>query len=492
MQQNKDGLPKLYKQFGLFSVSLVLVFSQLNAGSFEEFKRSQSESFKKYKDEKDVAFNKYLKAQWNAYSAKKVAEEYEKPKPSKIPKAKPLEVKKVGPLVNVKVEEKKPVVEKQKVIEEPIEEDVEVKITVKKDIEFDFFGSRLGFNIPLDVKRATFYPRNQEGISNYFDSVASSEYEPFIKSIRKVKKELELNDWGVYLLVNEITKRAYNVDDNSKLLSWFIFNKLGYAVKVGLAKKHVIVLYSSDKTIYSTPNYSFGKKKYYIISRYAQSSVGRLYSYEQNYPGSDKALDLSIDKLPNFVENIKTKEIGFREDEKEFKVKIDYNQNLIDFMGTYPQADYETYFNAPLQKSTYNQLAEAIKKEVDGKKMSEALNFVLHFVQKSFKYQMDNAQFGREKVMFAQETLYYDKSDCEDRAVLFSNLIKDLFGVGVIGVKYKDHMATALYIPMDGDTVYAGSKRFVIADPTYINSSIGQSMPKYKPKKPEKFIVLKK
>ena len=105
---------------------------------------------------------------------------------------------------------------------------------------------------------------------------------------------------------------------------------------------------------------------------------------------------------------------------------------------------------------------------------------------------MDNEQFGREKVMFAQETLFYDKSDCEDRAVLFSKLVKKLFGINIIGVKYDDHMVTALYIPMEGDYVEAGRKRFVVADPTYINSSIGQSMPKYKPKKPETFIVVKK
>lgn len=495
MQQNKDGAPKLLKQFGLFSVSLVLVFSQLNAGSFEDFKRSQNESFKKYKDERDIAFNKFLKSQWNAYSAKKVPEVYDKPKPEKIPKAKPQETKKVGPLVNVKVKEKptkdkKPIeVKKPIVAEKQIDQSAD-KVP-QKEISFDFFGTTLSFYIASDIARATFYPRNQEGISNYFDSVATSDYQDLIKSIKKVKKDMVLNDWGVYLLVNEISNRVYNVDDNSKLLSWFIFNKLGYAVKIGLAKKHVVMLFRSDKTIYSTPNYSFGKNKYYIISRYAQGGVGRLYSYKQNYPGSTNPLDLSINKLPNFVNNIKSKEIGFINNNKQFKVKINYNQNLIDFMGTYPQADYATFFNAPLENSTYTQLARAIKKEVDGKKMSEALNFVLHFVQKSFKYQMDNSQFGHEKVMFAQETLYYDKSDCEDRAVLFSNLIKDLFGIGVIGVKYKDHMATALYIPMDGDTVFVGKRRFVIADPTYINSSVGQSMPQYRPKKPESFIVVK-
>jgi hypothetical protein len=94
--------------------------------------------------------------------------------------------------------------------------------------------------------------------------------------------------------------------------------------------------------------------------------------------------------------------------------------------------------------------------------------------------------------MFAQETLYFDKSDCEDRAVLFSYLVKELFGVSVIGVKYRDHMATALYVPIEGDKVKAGSRKFVIADPTYINASIGMSMPQYRSIKPQSYIFVRK
>ena len=508
MQQNKDGVQRLYKLFGLFSLTLLLGSSLLSAGSFEDFKRSQSESFKKYKDERDVAFNKFLKAQWRAYTSKKGVDVYEEPKPTKIPKAKPKSIVKVGPKVNIKVpktvtttipkvkELKTTIEKKQVIVDKPVvivQEKIKKPVNViKKDINFDFFGTPLSFNVPSGIKNANFYPTNQKGIANYFDNVARSEYIELIDEVKKAKKDLNLNDWGVYQLVLKLSDKVYTIEDNSKLLSWFLFNKLGYAVKVGLAKKHVVLLHYSNKTIYATPNYSFGKNKFYVISNYAKGTVGRLYSYEQNYPGSDKPLDLSLNNLPKFTQNIKTKELSFKDNGKNFKVSINYNQNIIDFMGTYPQADYETFFNAPLQADTYKQLAEAIKKHVDGKKMSEALNFVLHFVQKSFKYQMDNQQFGREKVMFAQETLFYDKSDCEDRAVLFSYLIKELFGIGVVGLKYKDHMATALYIPMDGDSVKAGSRRFVIADPTYINSSVGQSMPKYKPKKPESFIIVKK
>jgi hypothetical protein len=126
------------------------------------------------------------------------------------------------------------------------------------------------------------------------------------------------------------------------------------------------------------------------------------------------------------------------------------------------------------------------------KKMSEAMNIVLRFVQKAFKYERDKEQFGHEKVMFSEETLVYNASDCEDRAILFSNLIKELFGVSVVGVKYNDHMSTALYIPLQGDSIKVGKRRYVMADPTYVNANIGQEIPKYKNIRPDYFIYLNK
>jgi len=45
---------------------------------------------------------------------------------------------------------------------------------------------------------------------------------------------------------------------------------------------------------------------------------------------------------------------------------------------------------------------------------------------------------------------------------------------------------------MSGDSIEANKKKYIVADPTYINSNIGQSMPKYKSINPESFVVVKR
>ena len=487
MQQNKVGEPKLFKLFGHFSLVLVMGVTALTAQTFKDFKKNQAQSFQQYKDERDNEFNKYLQQQWKAYSVLKGESRYEKPKPTVIPATKQTKIKSVGPKVSIKLKETKHI--EPKIVKTA--KKIKAVKAAKKDINFNFYGTQLGFSIPKGIKNANFYPQNQKGITNFFATAASSEYDDLISEIEKVSKNMNLNDWGTYLLVLDISNHVFRGSDNSKLLSWFIFNKLGYAVKVGLASKHVILMHYSKKVIYATPNYSFNNKKFYVLSHYAKGSVGRLLSYKQDYPGSTKPLDLSLNTLPFLESNMKSKTLSFNEYGKTYKVPYTYNKNLIDFMKTYPQADYETFFNAPIDSRTYKSIVTTLKKYIDGKQAGDAMNFVLHFVQKSFKYSKDDAQFNREKVMFAQETLYFNKSDCEDRAVLFAYLIKELFGITVMGVHYKGHMATALYAPMKGDYVKAGSRKFVVADPTYINSNIGQSMPQYKAQNPKNLIRVK-
>lgn len=482
MQQNKVGEQNLLKQLGHSSLVVILsaLFSILSASSFSEFKKKQSTAFTNYKEENDRIFTSYFKLDWEAYLLKKPISRYKEQKPREIQTA----IKKVpkvqGPKISINVvKDNNNTIVKVPLI--PIE---------NKDVNFDFYGSSISFNIPLGMDKARFYPQTKKGIASYFNTVALSPYDELIDNIKKTSNILNLNDWGKYMLIKKLSESIFHNQDESRLLSWFIFNKLGYSVRVGLANSHIVVMHHSKKTIYATPNYKIGSKKFYVLSDYGKGSAGKIFTYKQNYPGADKALDLSMESLPKFIENTMQKTLTFQEYGKKYSIKYNYNQNLIDFMSTYPQVDYDIYFNTPLDQSSYRDIAMELKKYINTKQASVALNFVLHFVQNAFHYELDSQQFGREKVMFAQETLYYDKSDCEDRAVLYSYLVKELFKIGVVGVKYKDHMATALYIPINGDSVKVHSKKFIIADPTYVNASIGQSMPKYKSKRPEEFILM--
>ncbi len=481
MRPNRDGELKLFNQFGRFSLIVILGWSSVSAQSFENFKHVQSSSFSKFRDKKDNEFSKYLQEQWKEYKAYISPPMYQKPKPKVVPALSQKRLHNVGP--NLVINIKPSVV---KALPSP------VKKLKAYDVSFPFYGTSVGFDVDKKMKNANFYPRGQKGIMNFFSVMAASDYDSLLYNIKVTCKHMNLNDWGVYLLVDKLSHTLFVTPDNAKLFSWFLFNKLGYRVKVAFgADKHIVLLHEIKGKIYSTPNYTLNGKKFYVISAYNKGNIGSIYTYAQDYPHTTKALDFELKSLPILEKNLQTKTVSFKEYGKVYTASYSYNQNLMDFMNSYPQVDYKVFFNAPLEYETYKDIANDIKKYTDNKKASAALNFVLHFVQKAFKYERDNEHFGREKVMFAQETLYYDKSDCEDRAVLYARLVKDLFGISVVGVKYKNHMSTALHVPMRGDSVKVSGKRYVLADPTYVNASLGQSIPKYKSIMPDSFVFVK-
>ncbi|MDR1162198.1 MAG: hypothetical protein LBK45_07640, partial [Tannerellaceae bacterium] len=90
----------------------------------------------------------------------------------------------------------------------------------------------------------------------------------------------------------------------------------------------------------------------------------------------------------------------------------------------------------------------------------------------------DVEQFGREKYFFAEELLHYPFSDCEDRAILFSQLARRFAGLEVALLDYPNHVAAAVKLnePTEGDYVEIHGERYIVCDPTYIGAPIGKAM----------------
>ena len=111
---------------------------------------------------------------------------------------------------------------------------------------------------------------------------------------------------------------------------------------------------------------------------------------------------------------------------------------------------------------------------------------LLNFVQTSLVYEYDDKVWGGDRAFFAEETLYYPYADCEDRAILYSRLVRDLLGIKAVLIYYPGHLATAINLEgynQRGDYIEVRGERYYIADPTYINAPIGLQMPQLKNEK---------
>jgi len=155
--------------------------------------------------------------------------------------------------------------------------------------------------------------------------------------------------------------------------------------------------------------------------------------------------------------------------------------NDIIYLKYHPQTDVNLYGEAGLPEWAGKPLIAQLAPIIKGKSDEEAVNILLKFVQTAFKYATDDQQFGREKFLFAMETIYYPYSDCEDRSILFTYLVKQMLRLDVVFLDYPGHIAAAVAFKnnVKGDYVTFEGKRYTVTDPTYINATIGMTMPQF-------------
>lgn len=455
---------------------LSLLFFSLQAQTYEEYLRAQNEAFYSFKEERDREFSEYLNKEWKAYQEAQGIKGYEEPKPKTLPQAKEhisqAPEKKIL-IAPVRLEEKQsaPLIQ----ITPP------ASLPGMKILYTSFFGVELALHYDKVLQDAGRKEVSKEMITEAWKELASSEYETTIKELREISQQLNLNDWAAYLLVTQLAEGIYKDKNQAKLFGWFALLKLGYDARIAYQPQRVLLLLRVKKELYNTAYYELEGKRYYAIDFYAKGKLGRLKTYGSSYQNAQRSIDFGLQRLPHFAQQKVTKRLFFRLNNKNQPIELSYNQHLLDFFQSYPQVAYSDYFSSAESLQLRSSLKIAFEPLLRSKSQSEALDIILGFVQHAFAYRVDGEQFGREKVMFPSETIFYAYSDCEDRAVLFAYMVKTLLGMEVLGLKYPEHMATAVRIDekVEGEYVSYNKRAYIIADPTYRNARVGLSMPRY-------------
>ena len=330
---------------------------------------------------------------------------------------------------------------------------------------------------------------NKEMITSFWDKMSQIDYGSFIDQVRKYKTDLKLNDWGYHYVLYRLGMKQYNGDKNmSNLFVWYMSSKSGYESRIGYNDTQIFLLMPSKNRLYSIPFLTLKNKKYYSLFFDDQPSKFKtLFTYQGNYPEAEKTMDFGINTPPQIPKIMKQRNLKFDVNKKNINVEADYNKNIVDFFKYYPQTNIKVYFDAFMSPELEYALIKSLKPLVEGKTEAEAVNNLLRFVQKSFDYKTDDGQFGHEKYMLPDETVFYPYSDCEDRSFFFAYLVKKLVRLDVVGLDYPGHVATGVKFSdnLPGDYVINNSKKYMVCDPTYVNATLGMAMPQFKSVRPE-------
>lgn len=486
-------LIKMVSLFVVISLFSVDGYSQINNSDFDAYRKKNKEEFNKFQEDKERTFNAFRDSLNAAYSTflEQTWESFQlfkqeigfvpMPEPPVYDPTDPIpEDNRPQPVVNI---EPLPKLNPLPIDVDPVPPVLNVEpIDQRPKLPVSFFGTRV-YVQPLSVdKYQSLLGVSENEVAAYWKFLSTVSVDLVIEDIFNLKRSLSLDDWGTYQLVNSLFD-AYILDgtENERVVfSAFMLNQLGYGAKIGRSGGELYVLLDSQEKLLNTSYFTFsdkGKNKKYYVMNPHHKSLAYIQTCSGVYDSGALSMNLNVNKLPVLSVDEGCKKLSFESRE----YSISYNQNMVDYYATFPYLDFSLYADAPIDKITLDSFYKEILPFVEDKTQEDAVNFLLHFVQNAFEYMTDPDQYGYEKWNFVEETIVSAYSDCDDRAIIFAQLVRILLDMDVVLIYYPGvHLAAAVHFDnpnTEGAYVTVDGQKFLICDPTYINADLGMAMP---------------
>ena len=380
---------------------------------------------------------------------------------------------------------------------QPIEPIIEIKpkigdpvvdITpVVKERYFDviLYGTKFSFRLP-DLSDFRLKSENPAGYADAWRSLNNTSTNNLILDCLSQRKDKALCDWAFMQLLKAVSCNLYP-DDSAKstLLTGFLLSQSGYRIRFATdSRNNLHLLYSPAGVVYNVPSLKINGFTYYVATEFDKNDLAyRVCDFK--CPG-EKQMSFEITQAMRLdYEPSQTRNIVVH-NYPEIEVSVTTNRNLIDFYDTYPVAtaganrytQWAIYANTPVSPELKRDLYPVLEEAVKGKSQREAANMLIHLAE-SFPYGYDSEIWGRDRAFFMDESWHYPLSDCEDHAIHFTRLVRDILGLEAVLVYYPGHLASAVAFTdpeIKGDYVMHRGKKFVICDPTIFYADVGTTM----------------
>lgn len=446
----------------------------------DKFVQSMTDDFNNFRRQSMEQFAEFVKNPWKEFEETKPIP---KPTPKPVPpvimdddKDNPIEDK---PIIIEEVVE--PVIEEPQ--PQPVEPIEEVPVVEPSYLNFTFFGTsdKVRLNKEnLPVLRNV----DERSVSLMLQELLTEKNDNLILDCLDIRDNRKLSDWAYLQMLNEIADEAYPGKSNeAQLLMAYLYLQSGYKMRLASDGSKIYMLYASKHLIYEKPSFAVDGDNYYGVN----ALPDRLYICQTSFP-NEKSLSLLVNTNQVLTFNKSDNRNISSDRYPTMKFEVSVNKNLLDFYSTYPTSALDgnlitrwaMYANTPMDNNISSSLYPRLRELLKDKSEIEATNMLLNTIQTGLTYEYDDKVWGSDRAFFPEESLYYPYCDCEDRAILLTRLVRDVLGLNCLLVYYPGHLATAIEYSDDsvtGDYITLDGRKYVIADPTYINAPIGCTMP---------------
>ena len=335
---------------------------------------------------------------------------------------------------------------------------------------------------------------NKEEINKCLEWIRSCK--ETLEDCQRIKKELNLSDWAYVKMLDHFAVASLDSTNEAVLLMYSLLTQSGYGALINaVGNGQLRISYQSDAFVYDKVIFNYNDHNFFLygVSINIDDAFVRIAQ-------EGKPIDFRYQGEMKLAQNLsKPRTIKSLRDTT-FTFTIQVNKNLVDYYGEIPSVSYDDNFmnkwttiaNYPLEQHLKNTLIKEMKETLKGKTQLDKVNQILYWVQgrtdfnkknpnqDCFLFAFDVDVWGEDRTFYSEESLYYPYYDSEDRAIFFSRIVRDVVGLDVVLVYYPGHLATAVCFTegdVKGDYLMFDNRKFIICDPTYIGSFVGEEMP---------------
>jgi len=340
---------------------------------------------------------------------------------------------------------------------------------------FEFYEATFNFEADSSMLTELDHELNAKSVIKFYEKLNAGNYPPLIAALTAYKEKYKLNDWLYYQLVRktaqELSPKAVNYNRYT-LYKWFLMSKSGYDAKLAIGNNQLIFYIRNDEDIKDIPFFMIDRDKYTCLNYH---DFGRLFNRETAYlpvnitiSSATNAFSYKVTRMPDFKpEDYTEKQIAFNYKHKAYHFKVKLNETVDAIFANYPGVDFETYFNIPLSRETYQSLIPLLKQNLKGMAPKKGVDYLMQFTRYAFLYENDEENFGKEKRLSPEQTLLNKYSDCDDRAALFFYLVKEIYNLPMIALLYPTHITMAVQFDRPtGDAIIYNGKSYTVCEPT--------------------------
>ncbi len=351
-------------------------------------------------------------------------------------------------------------------------------------LKLEYYGAQIELKVP-DLNNFKLNGTNEEDFATGWEILSKSDYNNLLSDCLNIREQYTLPDWGYLKFIDILTDKLTNDNHNKKtLLQGYLLSQSGYKIRFAYDKKRTLHL------LFATPGILYDHNRYYLDGEWYYSYTnpeGREVNICNFKLPKEQSIRMNIDQLPLLPYSPGTlREISVKR-YPEINLSVTPNKNLINFFADYPDATLDSspysmwmiHGNTPVSKEIKEQIYPSLKKAVEGKTQLQGVQFLLKVAQ-SFPYEYDENIWGKDRTFWMEESWEYPYSDCEDHAINFSHMVRDILDLDVCLIYYPGHLSSCVAITepdVSGDYIDYQGKRYYVCDPTFFYGGVGRTAP---------------